>query len=236
MTATASLGTKLKIGANSITDLSSIGGLELSADTLESTTLDSDGWRTFVQGLKDAGEVAISGFFNPADTNGQKAVYDAFVSGALTAFTILFPSTMGASWDFNAIVTGLSTGAETEDNISFDATLKVSGQPSLGLTASGGLTALALAGAGGALSPAFNNANYSYSFGGVTATSVTITATAASHTLKLYIDGVYSQDLVSGSASAAIAVTLNVGKKLTILANEAGKTIKIYEVVVIKTA
>jgi predicted secreted protein len=231
------MGTKLKIGANSITELTSIGGLELSADTLESTTLDSlNGYRTFIQGLKDAGEVSVSGFFNPGDLNGQKAMYDAFESGMLTAFTILFPALLGASWDFNGIVTGFSTGAELEDGISFESTIKVSGKPSLGLTPSGGLTALALTGTGGALTPAFANGTYSYSFSGVTATSVTVTATAANHTLVLFIDGVFSQNLVSGSASAAIAMAAVGSKMLTILANENGKTQKIYEVVVVKTA
>lgn len=230
------IGTKLKIGANSVVELTSIDGLDLSADTIEKTTLDSAGWREFAQGIKDAGEVACTGFFNPADTTGQKAMYDAFVTGTLTAFTILFPATLGAEWDFNAIVTGIKTSAAIEDGIPFEGKLKVSGAPSLGLTASGGLTALALTAAGGALSPAFANTNYSYSFGGVTATSVTVTATAAAHTLKLFIDGVYSQDLVSASPSNAIALTLNVGKKLTILAYEAAKTIKVYEIVVIKTA
>jgi hypothetical protein len=230
------MGTKLKIGANSITELTSIGGLELSADTLESTTLDSNGWRTFIQGLKDGGEVGISGFFNPADTNGQKAMLDAFNSGLLTAFIILFPALLGAEWDFNGIVTGFKTGVELEDGISFEATIKVSGQPSLGLTASAGLSALALTGAGGALTPAFANGIFSYAFSGVTATSVTVTATAANHTLQLFIDGVFSQVLTSGSASAAIAMAAIGSKMLTILANENGKTQKIYEVVVAKTA
>lgn len=230
------MGTKLKIGANSIAELKSIGGLELSADTIDSTTLDSDGWRTFAQGLKDAGEVSVSGFFNPADTNGQKALYDAFDAGTIIPFTILFPPAMGASWDFSGIVTGFNTGAEMEDGISFEGTIKVSGKPSLGLTASGGLTALALTGTGGALTPAFNNGTYYYAFSGVTATSVTVTATAASHNLALYIDGVFSQNLVSGSASAAIAMAAVGSKKLTILAAEAGKTQKLYEIVIVKTS
>lgn len=231
-----SMGTKLKIGANSIAELTSITGIEASADTIETTTLDSNGVRTFAQGLKDYGEVSASGFFNPADTNGQKALYDAFVSGALTTFTILFPSAMGAEWDFNGIVTGISTGAEMEDGISFEVTIKVSGQPSLGLTPSGGLTALSLTGTGGSLTPGFNNGIYSYAFSGVTATSVTVTATAANHNLALYIDGVFSQQLTSGSASAAIAMSAIGSKKLTIIANENGKTQKVYEIVVVKTA
>jgi predicted secreted protein len=229
------MGTKLKIGANSITELTSIGGLELTADTIESTNLDSDGWREFIQGLKDAGEVGISGFFNPADTNGQKAMFDAFNNGTLTDFVILFPATLGAEWDFSGIVTGFKTGVEMEAGISFEGTIKVSGKPSLGLTASGGLTNLVLAGTGGTLAPAFNAGINSYAFSGVTAASVTVTATAANHKLKLYIDGAYSQDLVSGAASAAIAMAIG-SKKLTILAWEDGKTQKVYDIVVIKTA
>lgn len=232
----AALGTKLKIGANSIATLTSIGGLELSADTIDVTTLDSDGYREFIQGLKDAGEVAISGFFNPADTNGQKALYDNFDSGALTAFSIVFPSNMGAEWGFNAIVTGFSTGAEMEDAVTFEASLKVSGKPTLGLTASTGLFDLSLTGAGGELTPGFAASTYSYSFSGVTADSVTITATAANHTLKLYVDGAFVQNLVTGSPSGAIAMATVGSKKLTILAQETGKSTKTYEVIVVKTA
>jgi predicted secreted protein len=234
--AKAAIGTKLKIGANSIAELTSIGGLELSADTIETTTLDSaSGYRTFMQGLKDAGEVSISGFFNPADTNGQKALYDAFGTGLETAFVILFPSALGAEWDFNAIVTNISTGAEMEDAVSFEASIKVTGAPSLGLTASAGLSALALTGTGGTISPAFNNGIYSYAFSGVTAASVTVTATAASHSLALYVDGVFNQNLTSGSASTAIAMAIG-SKKFTILANESGKTQKVYEIVVVKVS
>jgi predicted secreted protein len=230
----AAMGTKILVGANSVADLTSIGGLELSADTLETTTLDSGGWRTFMQGLKDAGEVSLSGYFNVGDSNGQMALYNAFNSGAQTPFTILFP--FGASWAFNGIVTGISTGAELEDSVSFEATIKVSGQPSLGLTPSGGLTALALTGTGGSLSPAFNNGNNLYAFSGVTATSATVTATAANHTLTLFVDGVLTQTLNSGQASAAIPITAVGSKKLTILAQEPNKAPKLYEITLIKTA
>jgi hypothetical protein len=154
----------------------------------------------------------------------------------LTAFSIIFPAIMGAEWDFNGIVTGFKTGANTGDGIPFEATIKISGKPSLGLTASGGLTALSLTGTGGALTPTFANTTYSYAFSGVTGTSVTLTATAANHTLALYIDGVFSQFLTSGIPSSAIAMSAVGSKKLTIVAFEAGKTQKIYEVVAVKTA
>lgn len=232
------IGTILQIGAAAIAEVKSIGGIELTADTIETTTLSSTGgYKEFIGGFKEAGEVTVTGFFNPSDTNGQMAMYSAFQSGVTNSFTIIFPSTLGASWVFTGVVTGFkTTDIDTDNAIGFESTIKVSGAPSLGTTASAGLSALALTATGGTLSPAFANGNYSYTFSGVSATSATVTATTAgAQTIKLYIDGTYSQDLVSGSPSAAIPLTINIGKKLTILANESGKTQKVYEVVVVKT-
>jgi hypothetical protein len=86
------------------------------------------------------------------------------------------------------------------------------------------------------LSPTFSASAFFYTYGGVSATSVTVTATAASHTIDLFIDGVFSQVLTTAVASNSISVTLNVGKKLTIIAREAGKTAKITEIIVVKTS
>lgn len=233
----SAMGTKLKIGAYSIASLKSIGGMDIKADTIETTTLDSTGgYRTFMQGLKDGGEVPISGFFEPSDVNGQIALYNALGTGELLDFSVLFPSALGASWDFQGIVTGIKTDAAMEDAVPFEATIKVSGQPSLGLTPSGGLTALSLTGTGGALTPTFSNGSYSYAFTGVTGASITVSATAANHTLQLYVDGNLVQTLTSGSPSSAIAMASIGSKKLTILATEPGKTTKTYEIIAVKTA
>lgn len=128
------LGTKLKIGSTSpvaVAGLTSIGGLELSAETSDVTTLDSDGgYREFITGFKDAGEVSIEGYFVPETTKGQKELYDLFESGAISGFTIEFPNGL-AKWGFEGVVTGFSTGADLEDPLSFSATIKVSGKPTL---------------------------------------------------------------------------------------------------------
>lgn len=130
--AKGAMGTKLKKGTTAIAELTSIGGLDLSADTIETTTLDSvDGYRTFIQGLKDGGEVSISGYFEP--TQHQTLLTD-FNSGDVSTYTIEFPTSLGAKWEFSAIVTGYNTGAELEDAVSFEATLKVSGKPTLTVT------------------------------------------------------------------------------------------------------
>lgn len=133
------LGTKLQIGSDTpvtVAGLTSIGGLELSADTIDVTTLDSEGgYREFIGGFKDGGEVSIEGYFDPTTGKGQKELYDLFESGETEAFTIVFPTGVGASWEFNGVVTGISTSADLEDPLAFSATIKVSGKPTLTVTA-----------------------------------------------------------------------------------------------------
>lgn len=126
----ASLGTKFLIGTFSVADLTSIGGIDISADTIDVSTLEGDGWRQFITGMKDAGEVAVSGFFKPSDTNGQKKLFDDLGTGTVGSYAIVFPSPISQTWSFKGVVTAFSTGAELEDAVSFESAIKVSGKPS----------------------------------------------------------------------------------------------------------
>lgn len=228
-----SLGTSILINSNAIAGLTSINGVSLSAETLDATTLTSyGGYREFIGGFKDGGEVSISGYFEPDDTDGQVAAYNEFENGDAIPFVILYPQ--GASWGFNGVVTGFNTSADLEDLIGFEATIKVSGKPTLNFAASEGLTNLVLSGTGGTLSPAFDADTRYYTFAGVTADAVEIVATGAGQTIKMFIDGAYVKDLVSGSDAE---VDVEIGStKITIMANETGKSPKIYEVVVVKVS
>jgi predicted secreted protein len=133
-----SLGTLLKIKKTTpitVAGLTSISGLELSADTTDVTTLDSaGGYREFIGGLKDAGEVSVEGFLDATTGKGQKEMYDLFESGAVEDFTIDFPAETKTKWEFKGIVTGFSTNVSLEDPLAFSATIKVSGAPTLTVT------------------------------------------------------------------------------------------------------
>lgn len=134
-----SVGTVLKVGSDvsavAVANITEIGGISLSADSIDVTSLDSDGgYKEFIPGFKDAGEVSLSGFFNPATGKGQKELYDLFESGETSAFTIEFPPKTKAKWAFNGVVTGFETSASLEDPISFSGTIKVSGKPTLTIT------------------------------------------------------------------------------------------------------
>lgn len=128
------MGTVLRKGGEPIANLTSIDGIGVSADTIETTALDTEGgYRTFVTSLKDAGEVSISGHF----AHGAHSTFFAdFENSTIGSYTIEFPDlgptgANGTQWGFSAVVTALGTSAELEDLISFEATLKVSGRPSL---------------------------------------------------------------------------------------------------------
>jgi hypothetical protein len=125
------MGTTLKKGVAVIASLTSIDGVGVSADSIETTALDNDsGYRTFVTSLKDAGEVSLSGHF---EYISHSPLLTDFEAGTVDAYTIEFPDgeTTGTSWTFSAVVTNFSTSVELEDLISFEATLKVSGKPTL---------------------------------------------------------------------------------------------------------
>lgn len=125
---TAAMGTTIKKETGTAyAGLTSIGGLDLSADTIDVTTLDSGlGYRKFISSFKDAGEVSLSGFF---EYTSHQAIFADFQANTVAAYTITFPN--GATWGFSGVVTGFTTGFNLEDLISFDATIKVSGAPTL---------------------------------------------------------------------------------------------------------
>lgn len=126
------MGTVIKKGTTAIGSLTSIDGVSVSAETVETTALDTvGGYRTFVNGMKDAGEVSISGYFSYASHNTLLADLE---TGTSNSYTIEFPdraTTSGTKWTFSAIVTAFSTSAELEDLVGFECTLKLTGKPTM---------------------------------------------------------------------------------------------------------
>lgn len=138
MSKSMSVGTQLKVNNKVVGGLKSIGGIEISADQHDVTALDSTGgFREYLAGFRDAGEVACGGYLDGAD-EGQSEIYSLIQSGSTVACQIIFPTAIGKTWSFNAVVVKYATNVDLDDAIKFDMTLKVSGQPTLAATASGG--------------------------------------------------------------------------------------------------
>ena len=138
MSKSRGVGTLFKVGsgntAKTVGGLSSIDGVSVSSDEVEVTSLDNaDGYREYLQGFKDGGEVPLSGFLDGAD-DGQNELYTLLESGAVTAMSIVFPAAIGKTWSFNAFVKEFTTGVDVDGAITFEVTLRVSGKPTLAAT------------------------------------------------------------------------------------------------------
>lgn len=129
------VGTKLIVNEKPVGGLTSINGIEISAEAIDVTDLaNQDGYREKLPGFKDGGEVGASGFMDGGN-DGQDECYSLLESGDVVDCSIVFPTKIGKTWKFKAGVTKFSTGAEVENAVTFEISLAVSGKPTLVATA-----------------------------------------------------------------------------------------------------
>lgn len=138
MSKSNSVGTKLIVNEKVVGGLTSINGIEVSADTIDVTDLaNEDGYREKLPGFKDAGEVPASGFMD-GDNEGQDECYSLLNSGDVVDCQIVFPPKIGKTWSFKAGITKFSTSVALEDAVAFEISLAVSGKPTLAASVAAG--------------------------------------------------------------------------------------------------
>lgn len=131
MSAYHSKGTTLKYGTYSVGQLTEISGVQLARETIEVTTLTStDGFKEYIGGLADGGEVAFTGHYDPKDT-GQVQALLALTTGSVGSWSIVFPTALSATWAFDGILTAYNVTAPLGDKLGFEGSIKVSGKPTL---------------------------------------------------------------------------------------------------------
>ena len=119
------IGTTLQMGAETIAEINSISGPNMSRDQIDVTSLDStSGYREFIAGFRDGGELQLN-------MNFTRDSYDdflaAFQDDAYKAFTIVLPDTGATTFTFNGWVTGLGMAVPLDDKVTSDVTIKISG-------------------------------------------------------------------------------------------------------------
>lgn len=131
-----SVGTKFYVDDKLVGSLTSINAPELTAETTDVTALDNqDGYKEFLGGFKDGGEVAVEGFMDGTD-EGQQTMHDAFEGQEAHACKIVFPEAIGKTWRFNGVISKFKSGdASLTDALKFSASVKVSGKPTLAASA-----------------------------------------------------------------------------------------------------
>lgn len=124
--ATRAQGTVFRFNDTVVGKLSSVGEIAPASEAVDVTTLDSTGgYREFLQGYRDSGEVEISGFHEKGDA-GQTALRAAFDSGEAGSAQVEFPD--GTLVSFRAFVKSCSMGAaEVDGAVGFGAVLRITG-------------------------------------------------------------------------------------------------------------
>jgi hypothetical protein len=231
--AIAAGGTTLSRGAglDLIAELTKIGGIEITLGKKDVSTLTSpDDFREFIGTLFEAGEVPIEGNFIAGDTDGQVALMADQIAKTVQEFVITFPTKITATWSFNALVTKFKVGDYSVANeISFSASLGISGKPILAVGASVGPTDITVTGVDSlgalTLTPTYGAADYEYIADGSADNSVTVTVTTdAADIIK--VNG--SAIIAPAGTSAAIALTEEEITTITVVVTDTGTVPKTY--------
>lgn len=115
-----------------VAEVTNITPPNLARDAVDAThTASSEGWREFIPGLKDAGEVTFEMNFVPSGASTD-LVLEAFNADDPVSCKITFPDTPPTEWTFSAICTGFEPEAPVDDKMVASVTLKLTGKPTLG--------------------------------------------------------------------------------------------------------
>lgn len=121
-----------------IAQINNIGGPDKTRNTIDTTSLDTaDGYKTFIAGFRDAGQVTLAMNFTRA---GYELLNDDFESDVAVWYQIALPDTENTKLTFLGLVTNLGSSIPAEDKVTASATIKISGKAFLTYEGTGGTT------------------------------------------------------------------------------------------------
>jgi predicted secreted protein len=117
--------TTIADSSGNIANVDAIGDLSLTADEIEDTVYGAGGWKTFVQGLKDAGTFDLTVNYDE-DASGNTRLTQAFVSGGSAQYTITFPDS--STLIFTAFVSGIGIAVPKDEKVQRTFTMRIDGK------------------------------------------------------------------------------------------------------------
>jgi len=119
--------TKIEVGSSptEITGVDSIGDISVTADEIEDTVYGSEKWKTFVQGLKDAGTFDLTVNYDSGNTQ-HKGLVTSFKAGTSDPYKITFPDSSYLT--FTAFVSGVSMATPKDEKVQRTFTLRIDGK------------------------------------------------------------------------------------------------------------
>jgi len=113
-----------------VANVTSISGPSISRDTYDVTAHDSTGgYREFIGGLRDGGEVSFDLNFDPSEATHQTLI--GYLGDSVARdYQVTLPDD-AATFEFSAFLTGWEVGLPIDDKITASVTFKITGKPSL---------------------------------------------------------------------------------------------------------
>lgn len=135
MTAIAGVGTQFErwnTNTNewdAIAQIKSITGPSKTRNTIDVTSLDSvGGYREFITGFRDAGQITLNMLYS---RDGYELLNDDFENDTPQNYQIILPDSEGTSLAFEGLVTELPLTIPTDDAVTNDVTIKITGTVTL---------------------------------------------------------------------------------------------------------
>jgi hypothetical protein len=108
-------------------DIAAVRNMEgpaLLCETIDSTTHDeSAGYRSYIEGLRDSGDVTMEIAYDPAAAS--HAWLHATGRGTIKAYRLTFPDTGATTWSFSGLVTSFTPKEPVDGLMTADVTIKV---------------------------------------------------------------------------------------------------------------
>jgi len=224
-------GTGLSWNGHTIAELTSVGNPELSIESIDTTTHQTTGrFREFMSGLVDAGEVAISGYFDATDTTGQQAMFADAAAGTERQVIITGPSSI-YTFTFSAFITKIKLvgDAPIDKGYEFSASIKITGEPVFAISTVTGMSACGFSN-DVLMMPTFAIGTYEYVVTvthGETSTVVTPVDSTSGEIITITSGGT-SQVVATGVASSAITLSASAMTDISIVISAANKAPKTY--------
>ncbi|MFZ2905326.1 MAG: phage tail tube protein [Cyclobacteriaceae bacterium] len=116
---------RLKIGSVAIEDLENCE-LNIDAETIDVTTMESNGWSEFLHGVKNW-TMTGSGIVDFGATEGVDEIADDIIAGAIGSVEFTTTQTGDTKFSGSALYTNLKIGAEVEGKCTFSFSLQGTG-------------------------------------------------------------------------------------------------------------
>ena len=116
-----------------VAEVTEITALDMSRDDIEVTSHDSaDGYKEFLPGMRDGGEVTIKANWIPADGthDGSTGLLEQWDDDTTHNYELLLPDTT-TKWAFTGFLTGYKNDTPLEEQSTLECKIKLTGKPVL---------------------------------------------------------------------------------------------------------